>query len=209
MPGGRALVLAADGDVSVPEGLSGLLSDTERARRDAFVDPRDADHYTRSHLALRLVVADFLGMKPDLIHVRAEPCPMCGGPHGRPRIAEHDDVGVSLSHSAPWVMVGVSRHAIGVDIEVIASLETANSVVEHLHPAERDLVREAGSACAEAFTRMWCRKEAYLKALGLGLARDTTADDVTQSPPGWQFVDVALPVEGVSAAAAVCLTPLG
>lgn len=208
VPGGRAHVLVAERDVPVPEHLTALLSDVERARRDSFVDAHDADHYTRSHLALRLVVADLLGVDPDELEFEADPCPMCGGPHGRPRIAGRDDLAVSLSHSAPWVMVGASRHAIGVDVEVVASLETADSVVEQLHPAERSLVRASSSGRAESFTRMWCRKEAYLKALGLGLARDTTADDLTQDPPGWLLVDVVLPVEGVAAAAAAALTPV-
>jgi len=44
-----------------------------------------------------------------------------------------------------------------------------------LHPNERNILETlTGEARADAFPRLWTAKEAYLKALGLGFARDPT-----------------------------------
>ena len=207
VPGGRVHVLIANSSSPLSEDRRRLLTEEERTRHDSLVIPSVADHYTRSHLSMRLLVAAFLGVNPEDIHVNAEPCLACGARHGRPCVAHHD-VALSLSHSAPWIMVGVSRHDIGVDIEVFPTLETARSVISQFHPVERAFLQNENPLSVADFTRMWCHKEAYLKGLGVGLTRDMSADDLTQNPDGWQIVDIGLPEAGVAAAAAFCLTPL-
>lgn len=207
VPGGRVHVLIADSSTPLPDSLINLLSDDERARHHSLVIPADADHYSRSHLSMRLLLADFLGAAMEDISIHTKLCLTCGQRHGKPHVTQHD-VSVSLSHSTPWIMVGVSDHEIGVDIETFPSLETARSVLNHFHPAERAFLHEINPFSVGQFTRLWCHKEAYLKGLGVGLTRDLSADDLTQDPHNWQIVDVALPVRRVAAAAAVCLKPL-
>jgi len=61
---------------------------------------------------------------------------------------------------------------IGVDIEPSRAIEPPWSL---LHPNERNMLETlTGEARADAFPRLWTAKEAYLKALGLGFARDPT-----------------------------------
>ena len=61
---------------------------------------------------------------------------------------------------------------IGVDIEPSRAIEPPWSL---LHPNERNALETlTGAARADAFSRLWTAKEAYLKALGLGFAREPT-----------------------------------
>ena len=59
---------------------------------------------------------------------------------------------------------------IGIDIEPLRAIEPPWSL---LHPNERNALETlTGEARADAFLRLWTAKEAYLKALSLGFARD-------------------------------------
>jgi phosphopantetheinyl transferase len=110
-------------------------------------------------------------------------CASCGAhDHGRPRT---DDPGVwlSASRSGDLVEVATSSAAVGVDIEVlggpgdpipyIALTEGEASWVSG-HPQENR---------TNAFLRLWTRKEAVLKMLGVGLERDPSEVDVRYAVP--------------------------
>ncbi len=79
----------------------------------------------------------------------------------------------NLSHSEDWALVGAQRAApIGVDLEVLRPVEAAMALARrHYTSAEQAAVEQAGDDAARhaAFLRVWTRKEACLKAVGLGL----------------------------------------
>lgn len=134
---------------------------------------------------LRGLVARRLGTAPDDVRLGRSPCPSCGGPHGRPAVLAADGVPdpalhVSLSRSGPVVAVAVSEHgAVGVDVERVARTAFAGFAAVALHPDERPAVEAGGF---EARARSWVRKEAALKAAGVGLVVDPSTVVVT--PPG-------------------------
>ncbi len=67
-------------------------------------------------------------------------------------------------------LFGLAREKIGVDVELPSSAEPAWNV---LHEQERAALRALpGEHRAEEFLRLWTAKDAYLKALGLGLRRE-------------------------------------
>ena len=68
------------------------------------------------------------------------------------------------------VLFGLAREKIGVDVELLSTAEPAWNV---LHDEEKAALRALPCACqSRQFLRLWTAKEAYLKALGLGLRRE-------------------------------------
>ncbi|WP_416979354.1 4'-phosphopantetheinyl transferase family protein [Streptomyces sp. T028] len=153
------------------EGLPALLDPVERARYEATVDPATRNRFLVGCALSRRILGELLGVPPEEVPLRRA-CPTCGGPHGKPRLAVPAGYDFSVTHSGDVVGVAVCRGAeVGLDVEeagtaldVDAAARTALSPRESaalyaLPPAERK----------PAFLRVWTRKEAVLKALGVGL----------------------------------------
>ena len=87
--------------------------------------------------------------------------------HGKPVLRGCPDLHFSLSHSGNAVLCALDRHPVGADIEMIRrrSLEHLLSVFSD---RERASIEQAASP-ELCFTRLWTRKESYLKLTGEGL----------------------------------------
>ncbi|MGX2998284.1 4'-phosphopantetheinyl transferase family protein [Streptomyces sp. JNUCC 64] len=176
------------------------LDDRERERAASFARPLDRLRYTAAHLALRRLLAAYTGLPPGGVTLTRAPCPLCGGPHGRP-VLDRSPVPLhfSLSHSHGLTVVAVSDAPVGVDVERVPAAPTAEATLPALHPGERAELRGLPPhALPPALARLWTRKEAYLKALGTGLGRDPGADylgeghgpDTPRRPSGWTVRNV-------------------
>ena len=75
----------------------------------------------------------------------------------------------SLSHSAPFVACALADFEIGLDIQARSAARPA-LLRRCFSASERAFIETAPEPDA-AFTRLWCLKESYVKALGEGLAR--------------------------------------
>lgn len=189
-----------------------LLDVEERARARNFVHRADRDRYRVAHVALRQLLGGYLDRAPAAVELIREPCPGCGGPHGRPAVSGAA-LHFSLSHSGDLVLLAFADAPVGVDVEVLPAPEAAADVAAALHPAERTaLAALPGAVLPAAFARCWTRKEAYLKGIGTGLAEEPSATYVgagsdPAQPEGWSLADVAVP-SGYAAACAVRLPGL-
>lgn len=101
-------------------------------------------------------------------------CGRCGGDHGRPVVAGHGPIEVSLSRAADVVAVAVSLAGpVGVDIESVAAAARAPFDDIAFGPHERRELRFVDAAdAAWARASMWTSKEAVLKAIGVGVVLD-------------------------------------
>ena len=114
------------------------------------------------------------------------------------------------------MLIGIASAPVGVDVEVLPQPDVVSDVSALLHVAERrEISSAAPSTRAEVFTRIWTRKEAYLKGLGVGVTHDLAADylgaEERMAPPrGWSLVNVPAAVgyaAAVAAAAPISLNP--
>lgn len=195
-----------------PGALGGLLAlpdldAAERRRTVAFRRPSDGALYACAHVVLRRLLGDYLGTAPHEVRFLREPCPGCGGPHGRPAVVHQGPpLHFSLAHSHGMALIGVAGRVLGVDVQRLPGARTVANVGQVLHPLERaELAACRPQERRRLFGRFWTRKEAYLKALGTGLSRGTAADyvgaDPLLTPPGWNLIDIPCGPDHQAAAA--------
>ena len=186
-----------------------LLSEEERARAVTFLREADRDRYRVAHTALRRELATPLATDPAAVTLTREPCPLCGGPHGRPAVPGNP-VHFSLSHAGDLVLLAFDDVPVGADVEPYPTAATVAGTTSALHPRERAEIGGLPPADRPpAFARCWTRKEAYLKGTGAGLGEDPSVTYVGSlvTPaeiPGWTVTDVQVP-DGYAAAVAVAV----
>jgi 4'-phosphopantetheinyl transferase len=163
----------------------------ERVRRKHRV--RDREELSLAYGLHRLVLGCVLGQDPARVALRRSPL-------GQPCLPG-DTVQTSLSHVEGAVAIAVSRSGcVGIDFEPVARAAQMAEIagrVAHASEAEA-LAGLEPSQRLDALLALWVRKEALLKAAGIGLAREM---DSFAAPIG---VPVALPAaDGGDGAAAV------
>lgn len=181
-----------------------VLDAEETARHAAFVREEDRRRYAYAHCVLRHLLAERTGVAPGRLRFGREACCTDGPPHGRPLlIGSGEHWHFSLSHAGEYVAVALGSRRCGVDVEMLVPPGVATELLETLHPDERrQLARLPEPARTRAFTRLWVRKEAHGKGLGVGLGRGLDQVSLLTDPPGWALVD-AEPRPGVFLALAV------
>jgi 4'-phosphopantetheinyl transferase len=149
---------------------------------DVPASPREQRSAARA--GLRLLLGSYLGIDPRVVKILQ-------GAFGRPELAPvHDphNLCFNLSHTAGMAVfaVGCGR-SIGIDVEAVDRRAPSPGVIERaLRPREAERVLRAdGPERTAAFLRYWTVKEAYTKALGVGLAldlREVGVDGPTDRP---------------------------
>lgn len=153
-----------------------ILSPDERARAQRFRHAYRAGAYTASHAAVRRCLAENLSWPAEEIRFGRRPCPGCGrAGHGRPVIELPQTAWESsLSRSGPyWLVAAVDGVRVGVDIERFRPVDLKTLSAAVLSEAERGyLAQLAPELRQRAFIRCWTRKEAVVKASGIGIEAD-------------------------------------
>ncbi|MGW1201108.1 4'-phosphopantetheinyl transferase family protein [Streptomyces sp. NPDC002536] len=196
--GGRPhvwLLRIAEHGAPSAEEYNAILDPEERDRAKAFIHDVHRTRYAASHLALRRLLGAYLGEAPAAVRLTREPCPGCGGPHGRPAVAGAP-LHFNLSHAGDLALLAFADTPVGADVEVEQPLSVVTEVTRMLHPREiAELDALPASARPPAFARCWTRKEAYLKGTGTGLSESPAvtyvgSGEVPASPPRWVLTDV-------------------
>lgn len=77
----------------------------------------------------------------------------------------------NLSHSGEWVLaIFAYQQAVGIDVQKMGGITEYMEIAENFFAAEEaEEIQKSGSV--DRFYQYWAAKEAYLKALGIGLNR--------------------------------------
>lgn len=179
-PAARACVWCVDLALDAPAraACADVLSAEERARAARFLRPVDRDRYVASHAALRLILGRALGRAPaDLAFAER--------PGGKPALAGGAGPDFNLSHSGARALVAVSPAGrIGVDVEALRPMPDAGRVARtYFAPDEAAaLAARPEPERMPAFMACWTRKEAFVKAVGAGLAMPLARFSVSLPP---------------------------
>jgi 4'-phosphopantetheinyl transferase len=165
-----------------PEELARLattLSEQELDRSRGFRFERDRARFIAGRGQLRMLLGGYLD-------ARASEIALVEGPNGKPRLAGGTALlRFNLAHSDDVVVFAVAwNREVGVDVERIRFDFLVDQVArQHFSPRERrDLVSLPEGERLRAAFDCWTRKEAYLKASGVGLTVPLDGFDVTVRP---------------------------
>lgn len=168
------------------------LSPEELARAERM-RPGPRERFVVARGQLRRILATHLGVAPSRVAIRA-------GHHGKPFVEAGPSF--NLSHSGALCVCAVSRAGeVGVDIEILRPVPEAGPIARRwLDPEACAELERAGADRNTVFLRHWTRREAYLKALGVGI---TDADPPGPPDPArWLVLDLQ-PAPGYLGALAV------
>ncbi len=102
--------------------------------------------------------------------------------HGRPFAPDRPELRISVSHAVDLVLVAVARGCrVGVDVEPLCD-RGITRLPDHAL-SERERLDFAGDPRLETFLSYWTRKEALLKAVGLGLAIEPSLIELPRHGP--------------------------
>lgn len=158
------------------EGAAQLLDEGESARAARFLDARLRQCFTLSHAVRRRLIGGYLGMDPRAIEFGS-------GEHGKPFVPGAAAVlEFNSSDSGGYAAFAFcSGGRLGVDIERERQHSDLMLVAARKFAPQEyaDLMAFPEQQRAAAFLRCWTRKEAYLKATGLGLAMKLNSFEVS------------------------------
>ena len=151
---------------------------TEVKPNEARLQPGDL--HRAAHECLRQGVLSCLtGLYTET--VRAVKLTLAYGPHGKPYLASHPALEISLSHAGHIAMCAISEQELGVDVQDHRPMTRDRMMqlaARFYAPGEQAMLEKAGVATApsdaqrELFFRIWAAKEAYAKYTGMGLAEN-------------------------------------
>jgi 4'-phosphopantetheinyl transferase len=158
--------------------LDELLDDSERARARRFVFERHRQHYVAAHAFTRAVLAQYANTRPEILRFTSDT-------YGKPVLLGADGLKFNLTHSSGVGALAVANAAeVGIDVECerpdVATRDLARRFFAPSEVAALD--RYAGPHYTSAFFACWTRKEAYVKAVGLGLSLELDSFVVSVDP---------------------------
>jgi 4'-phosphopantetheinyl transferase len=148
--------------------LWNILAPDERNRADRFYFEKERIHFIVARGVLRDILSHYLDTPPQNLEFSYGPF---GKPELKGRVArKHLRFNISHSHGLALYAITNNRE-IGVDLELIREESGSLDIADRFFsPQEilslRELPREVQST---AFFNCWTRKEAYLKARGVGI----------------------------------------
>jgi 4'-phosphopantetheinyl transferase len=153
-----------------------ILDDHERQRVARFHFVPDRIRYSLCHASMRRILASYLDRSPESLIFRERP----GGKPDLVLSSSDPQIRFNLSHSKSVALLAIALDIeVGADVEDIRPIEPGVAA-RYFSAAElASLAPLRSQEWLDAFYRCWTRKEAILKAEGLGLRIPLESFDVT------------------------------
>jgi 4'-phosphopantetheinyl transferase len=148
--------------------LEATLSPDETARADRFHFANDRSRFVAARGLLRELLGAYLQQSPAGLEFSY-------GQHGKPALSGTSASGelcFNLSHSSGLAVYAIARsRTLGIDVEHLRADSAGEDIARRYFSGREvsDLQTLAADERVEGFFRCWTRKEAYLKATGMGL----------------------------------------
>ncbi len=166
-------------DVRAMERASMLVNAQRREKALAFSDEGERRASIGAGLLLQYMIKAYCH-EDTVVHYLQD---------GKPILVGNDGMHVSLSHSGGFCACALSKAPVGIDVQehcgsfplIVKRIFTdeERQYLESIPETDKD----------EQFYRLWCRKEAQLKATG---AIDLRRTNALEEREGWVFYDFTL-----------------
>lgn len=146
--------------------LETLLSEEERERADRFLVAPPRRRFVVGRGLLRALLGAYLDADPARLRFTY-------GPHGKPALFDDSAISFNVSHSGDLVLGAFARRReVGVDVERFRPDFAGEEIAQRFFsPREVAALRALpAESRLDGFFACWARKEAYIKARGLGLS---------------------------------------
>ena len=181
-----------------PNWAASRISAAEQTRATDMLHPEARRVFIAARAVLRHRLSVRLGHEPD-IRIRGD---------GKPELAT-EGLHFNLAHSGPHILIGISPIGpIGVDTEDTTRPRPQRRMAERYFTEVEQVYTLDPEAEPDLFYRIWCCKEAVLKASGIGIRVPLNQVDVSlaladwDEIEGWQTRTIDAP-PGLAAAVAV------
>lgn len=157
--------------------LQQLLSEDEIARMHRFYFEHHRNHYIVARGILRTLLGQYLHREPAQLRFRYNS-------YGKPELPD-TTLQFNVSHSHELALFAFSyNRELGVDVEFMKGDIDYDELAQHsFSPTEvSTLAALSGEAKRLGFFNCWTRKEAYIKARGIGLSLGLARFDVSLRP---------------------------
>ena len=160
------------------EHLGNFLSLDEIDRADRFRFPLHRKRFIAARGILRQLLGSYLEVSPNSLTFEY-------GDRGKPLLANSgrdSSLNFNLSHSQEYAIYGFTYHqTIGVDLEYVKEMPDSLSIAQRFFAKnEYQLIRNTEREQQnQVFFQLWTAKEAYLKAVGTGLAGSLTSINIS------------------------------
>jgi len=145
-----------------------MLDPVEAARADRFRQEHDRERFILGHGFMRETIAARVDEDPALIR-------FARGAFGKPYI-EGRILRFNFSDTKDAVLIGMSNgDELGVDLETLSRTLDHEAVSGHYFTQEEDSDIRSAPDGKRRFLELWTRKEAVLKASGVGIMDDLRA----------------------------------
>ncbi|MGR8980970.1 MAG: 4'-phosphopantetheinyl transferase family protein [Gammaproteobacteria bacterium] len=152
--------------VENPRRLWPLLDTNEQAAAVSIKNAARRVRYVAAHGYLRNLLSETVDEAPQKLRILKNE-------YGKPFLADYPKIAFNLSHSANFLIIAIGRDCrLGIDIEVCKPRANFPALVQKCFGdieaawwnslPESEKIRE--------FYRFWTRKEAFVKAVGRGIA---------------------------------------
>lgn len=169
-----------------------VLTDQERARCARLIFEPHRVRFARARRALREILAHSIGLSMGE-RIEAREIELVTEHRGKPCLAPHQrHLEFNLSHSHELALLAIGqRGQLGVDLERVDPRRDIEGLARYaFSPLEQAaLAALAPPQRPAAFFRIWTRKEAYLKALGMGLHIPLESFEVTHEVKDARLLD--------------------
>lgn len=169
--------LNLDDEEHNPQELIHLLSAHQQNKANRLTNEQAKRRYIITQAQLRKLLAQYLSLSEKDVQLEY-------GEHGKPYIKDYP-IHFNITHAHQIALIAICKtHELGIDIEFQRkNLHFKEIINRHFHPDEiKQFSSLHESQQTQSFYHAWTCKEAYVKAIGMGMQEKFNRFCVNMNP---------------------------